>query len=66
MTKNLLILCFALFTLSSCEMLQVITSKNHKPEIQTPESISHYAKKNGFDGYPILAFDTSIWYRDYG
>ena len=64
MTKNLPFLCFALLTLSGCEMLQVITAKNHKPEIQTPESIRHYAKKHGFDGYPILAFDTTIWYSE--
>lgn len=66
MTKNLLFLCFALFTLSSCEMLQVITAKNHKPEIQTPESIRQYAKKHGFDRYPILTLDTSIYSSDYG
>lgn len=66
MTQNLLILCFALFTLSSCEMLQVITAINHKPEIQTPQSIRHYAKKYGFDGYPILNLDTSIYSSDFG
>ncbi|MBL0008248.1 MAG: hypothetical protein IPP25_14035 [Saprospiraceae bacterium] len=64
MTKNLPFLCFALFTLTGCEMLQVITAKNHKPEIQTPESIRHYAKKHGFDGYPILTLDTSIYSSD--
>jgi hypothetical protein len=64
MPKNLLFLCFALVTLSSCEMLQVITAKNHKPEIQTPESIRHFAKKHGFEGYPILYFDTSIMSGD--
>lgn len=64
MPKNLFLLCFALFSLSRCEMLQVITAKKHQPEVQTPESIRHHAKKHGFDGNPILTFDTSIMSSD--
>lgn len=59
MPRNLLFLLI-FFALTSCEAIQVITAVDHKPEIQTPESIRHYAQKHGFDGYPILSFDTSI------
>lgn len=66
MPKNLFLLCFALFSLSSCEMLQVITAKKHQPEVQTPESIRQYAKKHGFEEYPILTLDTGIYSSDFG
>ena len=59
MTKNVLIL-IVIAALTSCEAFQVITAVDHKPEIQTPQSIRDYAKKHGFDGYPTLTFDTSI------
>lgn len=59
MPRNLLFL-LTFFALNSCEAIQVITAVDHKPEIQTPESIRHYAQKHGFGGYPILSFDTSI------
>lgn len=59
MPRNLLFL-LTFFALNSCEAIQVITAVDHKPEIQTPESIRHYAQKHGFFGYPILTFDTAI------
>lgn len=59
MTRNILIL-LSFFALTSCEAIQVLTAVDHKPEIQTPQSIRHYAKKHGFDGYPMLAFDSAI------
>ncbi len=59
MNRNPIFLLF-LFALTGCETIQVITAVDHKPEIQTPESIRHYAQKHGFDGYLILTFDTSI------
>ena len=59
MTKNVLIL-IVIAALTSCEAFQVITAVDHKPEIQTPQSIRDYAKKHGFDGIAILTFDTSI------
>jgi len=57
-TLYLLIIC------PGCEAIQVLTAINHKPEIETPESIRHFAKKHGFDGYPILTFDASIFSND--
>jgi len=59
MPRNLFFL-LTFLSLTSCEAFQVITAVDHKPEIQTPESIRHYAQKHGFDGYPILTFDTAI------
>ena len=59
MIQNLFIPLTFMF-LTSCEAFQVITAVDHKPEIQTPESIRQYAQKHGFDGYTILTFDTSI------
>ncbi len=59
MNRNLLFL-LTFFVLSGCEPIQVLTAVDHKPEIQTPESIRHYAQKHGFDGYPILTFDTAV------
>ncbi|MBK9106286.1 MAG: hypothetical protein IPL92_17400 [Saprospiraceae bacterium] len=59
MPRNLFFL-LSFLSLTSCEAFQVITAVDHKPRIQSPESIRHYAQKHGFDGYPILTFDTAI------
>ena len=59
MPRNLFFL-LTFLSLTSCEAFQVITAVDHKHEIQTSESIRNYAQRHGFDGYPILTFDTSI------
>jgi hypothetical protein len=49
---------------SGCETIQVLTAVDHKAEVETPESIRHFAKKKGIDGQPILRFDETIFSSD--
>ena len=63
MTRILISIYFTLYLLvicSGCDAIRVLTAKEHAPEVETPESIRHFAKKHNIDGYPILRFDTAI------
>jgi hypothetical protein len=54
-TLSFIVIC------SGCDAIRVLTAIDHKPEMETPESIRHFAKKHNIDGQPILRFDTSIF-----
>ncbi len=53
-TLYLMVIC------SGCEAFKILTAVNHKPEIESPDSIKDFAKKHHIDGFPIFRFDTSV------